>query len=49
LTKEDVDRLYVCAVHGDHVSKLPEGAILHGSSLRTHNEIYTIGERVLCF
>jgi GMP synthase-like glutamine amidotransferase len=47
--KEDMDKLYVCAVHGDHVSKLPEGAILHGSSSTTQNEIYTIGDRVLCF
>ena len=30
------------------VSKLPEGAVLHGSSNRTHNEIWTISDRVLC-
>jgi hypothetical protein len=30
------------------VSKLPEGAVLHGSSNRTHNEIWTLSDRVLC-
>jgi hypothetical protein len=31
------------------VSKLPEGAILHGISDRSVNEVWTIDENVLCF
>lgn len=45
-----LNTLNVNAVHQDHVALLPEIFTNHGSSERTNNEIYTLGEdRVLCF
>ena len=38
----------ILKVHTDMVAKLPEGAVLHGSSNRAHNEIWTVADRVLC-
>jgi GMP synthase-like glutamine amidotransferase len=35
--------------HGDHIVELPIGAILHGSSVNTNVEVYTIGTHVLAF
>jgi GMP synthase-like glutamine amidotransferase len=35
--------------HGDHIVELPSGAILHGSSVNTNVELYTIGNHVLAF
>mgnify|MGYP000040867499 FL=1 len=51
LDDEELDELYeigILKVHSDMVSKLPEGAVLCGISQRTHNEIWTIADRVLC-
>ena len=49
IDEEDLDemqRIGILKAHTDMVSKLPEGASLQGSSNRTHNEIWTIGDRV---
>ena len=35
-------------MHGDHIAVLPKEAINHGSSIRTENEIYSIGDRIFC-
>ena len=39
--------LIVNCCHGDHVSKFPDEAVLHGSSERTDHELWTIGDRIL--
>jgi GMP synthase-like glutamine amidotransferase len=47
LDSDDLEELYqvgIFKVHSDLVSKLPEGAVLQGSSNRCHNEIWTIGD-----
>ena len=44
----DMESIGILKVHTDMVAKLPDKAILHGSSNRCHNEIWTIADRVLC-
>ena len=34
--------------HGEHVTRLPDDAVLLGGSKRGPNEIWNIGNRVLC-
>ena len=46
--KEEMMELIVPAVHSEHVTKLPKGAMCLGSSDKTKNEIWTLGGRVLC-
>jgi GMP synthase-like glutamine amidotransferase len=46
--KEELKLQVLPSCHGEHVSKLPPDATLGGSSKRTPNEIWTIGNRVLC-
>lgn len=41
--------LVIAQAHGDHIVKLPKEAILYASSENTRVEIYTIGEKMLCF
>jgi len=38
----------ILAVHGDHVARVPEGAVIQASSVRTPVEVYSIGNRILC-
>lgn len=38
--------MYVCEAHGDHVLRLPEGAVLHGGSQRTPVEVWTLKDRI---
>ena len=44
-----INPLILNAVHQDHVFELPQEAMCHGTSDRTNNEIYTIGDRVYSF
>jgi GMP synthase-like glutamine amidotransferase len=44
----EIDSIGILKVHSDMVSKLPDGAVLHGSSTRAHNELWTIADRVFC-
>ena len=44
---EEMGTLVIHAVHGDHISQLPENAVCLGSSERTENEIWKLGDRVL--
>mmetsp|Transcript_31982 Transcript_31982/g.23645 ORF Transcript_31982/g.23645 Transcript_31982/m.23645 type:complete len:92 (-) Transcript_31982:163-438(-) len=43
-----IDELILHEVHGDHVTALPPGAKLFGSSETTNCELWTLGENVLC-
>ena len=46
--KEELGSLIVHAVHRDHVSVLPLGAVKLGYSDRTDHEIWKMDDRVLC-
>jgi len=49
LQMEKSKRLVIAEAHGDHIAELPEGAILHASSVNTKVEIYTLGTNILAF
>jgi GMP synthase-like glutamine amidotransferase len=46
---EKIKPLVFHAVHGDHVSKLPDFGVLYGSSERTPVEIWGVENRILAF
>jgi len=43
----DVAEFYIVEVHGDHVAKLPEGAVLYGASTNTAVEIWGLNDNIL--
>jgi hypothetical protein len=45
----DLEEAGILKVHLDNFSKLPEGAAILGSSGKDHQEIWAIGDNVLCF
>jgi GMP synthase-like glutamine amidotransferase len=44
---KETTEIGVLKCHSDYVKKLPEGAILLGSSTTTHQELWSIEDRVL--
>jgi GMP synthase-like glutamine amidotransferase len=48
-TQESISSFILQESHGDHVSVLPEGATILGSSKSCNVEVLCIGERVLTF
>jgi len=49
LTRDTFPKMILQESHGDHVAELPEGATLLGYSNSCNVEIYSIGDRALCF
>lgn len=46
--KEEMSEIGLLKVLSDTVSKLPDGAVTLASSMTSHNEMWTIDDRVLC-
>ena len=44
---KETTEIGVLKCHSDYVKKLPEGATLLGSSTTTHQEVWSIDDRVL--
>eukprot|EP00357_Protocruzia_adherens_P018322 CAMPEP_0115019220 /NCGR_PEP_ID=MMETSP0216-20121206/29305_1 /TAXON_ID=223996 /ORGANISM="Protocruzia adherens, Strain Boccale" /LENGTH=434 /DNA_ID=CAMNT_0002390631 /DNA_START=1 /DNA_END=1305 /DNA_ORIENTATION=+ len=45
----EANELTLLESHGDHVSRLPDNATLYASSAGAYNELWGIGDNVLCF
>lgn len=45
----EFEEIGLLKAHSDVVSKMPEQAVLLGSSNRAHHEIWMIPDQVLCF
>jgi len=45
----DLAEVYIAQVHGDHVSKAPEGAVIYGKSDNTPIEIWGLNDNILAF
>jgi len=47
--RETFPKIVLQESHGDHVSEIPDGATLLASSESCNVEMYSIGDRALCF